>query len=394
MMQIITEEAVILFDPIETIFDVTPVGGSLVQRLNTVTGEYSPDRTIVPMVISPSLQVVDHNITDGSKASDVTALLAVNWYIVTTENGTEQETEIVAVYDAEAVSHADYELYGKGLMVNANVPTGSGVHLRFKARYVNSNTSEPLQFKRDFQLETTSYVEFNPSIELNLPNYTIVNPLQLTAANRNLAVTAKFFAGALDISANSRVTFLWEKLEGTTYRAITATDVEVVSISRNVMTINQDCVGRCKYRVTAWHQDYSAAENRRQCLLTLDRKLNAIPGMRIIRGKFLKSNIQETEAELFVTVNSHEISNPLDFFRAKWAVYKQHGTTSENRVELGWNKTVVVDRTVTGKDRSRVPTLELKAYTLSEYRLLYDENDEPVTDENGENVVGQVIEDL
>lgn len=394
MRQIITEEAAILYDPIETVFDVTPIGGSLVQRLNTVTGEYSPDRAITPMVFSPSLQVVDHNITEGSKASDATALLAVNWYTVTTENGTETETEIVAVYDAEALNHADYELFGKGLMVNANVPQGSGVHLRLKATYVNSNTNEPLQLKRDFQLETVPYVEFNPSIELNLPNYTIVNPFALTAANRNLAVTAKFFAGALDISANTRVTFLWEKLEGTTYRAITATDVEVVSISRNVMTINQDCVGRCKYRVTAWHQDYSAAENRRQCLLTLDRKLNAIPGMRIIRGKFLKPNVQETEAELFVTVNSHEISNPLDFFRAKWAVYKQHGTSLEDRVELGWNKSVVADRSVTGRDRTRVPTFEMEAFSLSEYRLLYDENDEPVTDENGEYVVGQVIEDL
>ena len=118
MKQILTEEAVILYDPIETTFDVTPIGGSLVQRQNTITGEYSPDRGITPMVLSPELQVIDHNITEGSKVIDGTALMTVLWYQVTASGGTETETEIIAVYDEEAQTHADYELYGKGLLVN------------------------------------------------------------------------------------------------------------------------------------------------------------------------------------------------------------------------------------------------------------------------------------
>lgn len=393
MAQVFTEEAIVIYDPIKTIFDVPPVGGSLKQRQNITDGEYSPDRSLTPMVLSPSLQVIDPNVTDGNQTSDQTEAMTVRWYVITVENGSEIETEITSIYDPESQNHANYEKYGKGLMVNANVPAGDTVLLRMRASFVNPNSNDTLKFDRDFTLNTVPYVEFNPAIEVNIPNYMIVDPFKLTSANRNLAVTAKFLAGSLDISSNQKVTFLWEKLDGTTYRAITATDVEVVSIIRNVMTINQDCVGRCKYRVTAWHADYSAAENRRSYLMTLNRQMSgATPKPRITRGKFLKTNVKETEAELVVSVNSNEISNPENFFRSKWAVYKQSGTTKQGRVELGWNKKVVADRSITGYDKTKVPTFEMTVYSLSEYRLLYDENDNPLCDANGNYIVGQVME--
>lgn len=393
MAQIITEEAVILYDPIKTAFDVLPVGGMLGQRQNTITGEYSPDRDITPMVLSPSLQVIDPNITEGSQVSDETNMLTIAWYLVTTENGSELETEIADVYDPEAQSHATYEKYGKGLMINANVPAGSTVHLRLRAGYVNQNTNEPLDWKRDFFLKTEPYVEFNPAIEVNIPNYSIVNPITLNADNKMLPVTAKFFAGTQDITSNAKVTFLWEKLEGTAYRAIRATDVEVVSVVRNVMTLNQECIGRCKYRATAWHTDYSAAEHRRSYLMTLNRQFSGVtPQLRIIRGKFLKSNISESEAQLVVSVNSHEISNPEDFFRAKWGLYKQRGAAQEGSVDLGWGNSVTVGRSKTGYDRTRVPTFRMEAHTLSEFQLSTDADGNPITDANGEYVIGQVIE--
>ena len=393
MAQIITEEAVILYDPIETVFDVQPIGGMLGQRQNTITGEYSPDRSVTPMVLSPSLQVIDPNITEGSQSADETERMTIAWYIVTTENGIETETEIADVYDPEAQNHADYEKYGKGLMVNANVTVGETVHLRLKASYVNRNTNEPLKFTRNFLLSTEPFVEFNPSIEVNIPNYSIVNPFKLTAANKQLAVTAKFFAGTQDITSNANVTFLWEKLEGTTYRAIAATDVEVVSVVRNVMTVNQECIGRCKYRVTAWHTGYSAAEHRRSFLITLNRQFSGVtPQLRITRGKFLKSNISESEAQLVVSVNSHEISNPEDFFRVKWGLYKQHGSSQEGNVELGWGNSVVADRSKTGYDKTRVPTFKMEVHTLSEYRLCIGSDGNPVTDSNGEYIIGQEIE--
>lgn len=395
MIQTVTEEAIIIYDPVETVFDVMPIGGDLVQSQNTITGEYSPDRTLTPMVLEPSMQVVDHNITSGSKTSDVTDRLTATWYRVTESDGVETETEIDDVYSVVAQNHADYELYGKGLMVNANVPVGSVEHLRLRVMYVNTNTNEPVKTQRDFKLMTQPFVEFNPAIEVNIPNYTIVSPFKLTAANRNLAITAKFLAGALDISANAKVTFLWEKLQGTAYRAIAATDVEVVSIVRNVMTVNLDCVGRCKYRVTAWHTDYSAAENRRSYLMTLNRQMSGVNvQMQIVRGKFLKMDTKETEARLVVTVNSNELANPEDYFRTRWFLYKQRGSAQEGRTELGWGNSVVAGRGLTGTDRSRVPTFEMQVRSLSEYQLLLDENDEPITEANGEYVVGQVIENL
>ena len=147
--------------------------------------------------------------------------------------------------------------------------------------------------------------------------------------------------------------------------------------------------------MTAWHTDYSAAENRRSYLMTLNRQMSGVNvQMQIVRGKFLKIGTKETEARLVVTVNSNELANPEDYFRTRWFLYKQRGSTQEGRTELGWGNSVVAGRGLTGFDRSRVPTFEMQVRSLSEYQLLLDENDEPITDANGEYVVGQVIENL
>lgn len=394
MAQIITEEAVILYDPIETVFEVEPIGGSPVQRQNTITGEYAPDRTLTPMVLSPSLQVIDPNVQGGARGSDRTASITVQWYRVTTSGNTETETEIVAAYSAGATAHADYELYGKGLMVNANTPAGSSVHLRLKASYVNPNTNEPLRFRHDFLLTTEPFIEFNPAIEVNVPNYSVVDPFRLTAANRQLAVVARFFAGQLDISTSQNVVFLWEKLDGTAYRSIAATDVEVVSITGNTMVLDQECIGRCKYRVTAWHSGYAAQEHRRSYTFTLNRQMSgATLQARIVRGKFLKADVRESEAEMVLSVNSSEVANPEDFFRAKWSIYRQSGSSQQGRTLLGWGNRAVANRSLTGSDKTKVPTFEMEAHSLSEYQIATDDNGTPVTDDNGNYIIGQVIED-
>ncbi len=395
MQQIITEEAAIIYDPIETTFDVQPIGGKLNQRQNSITGEYSPDRTITPMVLMPSLQVKDTNKEAGQQISDETENMTVQWFRVYSNDGVETEEEITDVYDPEAQAHEDLELYGKGLMVNANTPAGEYVEVRIKASFVNPNTLEVLRFKRGIELKCDTYIEFNPSIEVNIPNYSIVDPFKITDANKYRSITAKFFAGADDITSNQNVTFLWEKLDGTTYRTMTNADVEVMSVSRNVMVINQECVGRCKYRVTAWHTGYAEPENRRSFLFTINRQMSgATPTIQITRGKFLKSNIEESEAKLVVSVNSSELSNPEKFFVCKWSMYRQNGTTQEGLTYLGWGMNAIAGRSVSGYDRTKVPTFKAEVYSLSEYQLCTDDNGDPVTDDNGGYITGQVIEHL
>lgn len=386
-----TNEAIIIYDALNTTFDVQMLGGGLTQRKNTFSGEFTVDRTICPMALCPTLQVTDPNMDNVT--TDQTQMLVVRWYTVTSSGGTVTETEITSRNSSD-----NFYLSGKDLMVQANIEAGSSVVLRVKASYVNRHTYETVMFEKDLVLSTTSYVEYNPGLEVNIPTYSIVSPFNIIDEGGNSdnylrTVQAKFFAGTVDISSNSRIAYVWEKKDGANYRGISGTDVEVVSISGRNMILDLRCIGRVKYRVTAYHQDFAQSENRRTAYFTIHRQMSGhTVRTEVTRGKYLKRSTLESEIEVVLTVNSHTMDNPSEFFTFAWTFYRQVGTAREGTQFLGFGPKATAGRNLSGYDKTKRPTFQLEYRPLSEYQLLTDDNDEPIVDENGEYVIGQLEE--
>lgn len=386
-----TNEAIIIYDALNTTFDVQMLGGGLTQRKNTFSGEFTVDRTICPMALCPTLQVTDPNLDNVT--TDQTQMLVVRWYMVTSSGGSVTETEITSRNNSD-----NYYLSGKDLIVQANVEAGSNVVLRVKASYVNRHTNETVMFEKDLVLSTTTYVEYNPGLEVNIPTYSIVSPFNIIDegdVNDNYlrTVQAKFFAGTVDISSNARITYIWEKKDGANYRAIAGTDVEVVSISGRNMVLDLRCIGRVKYRVTAYHLDFAQSENKRTVYFTIDRQMSGhTVRTDVTKGKYLKRSTQESEIEAVLTVNSHTKENPSDYFTFAWTFYRQNGTAREGTTFIGFGPKATVGRNLSGYDRTKRPTFQLEYKPLSEYQLLTDDNDEPIVDENDEYVIGQLEE--
>ncbi len=385
---ILTDEAIIIYDALNTAFDVQMLGGGLTQRKNTVTGEFTVDRTICPMELCPTLQVTDPNADNVT--TDQTFMLAVNWYTVTTSGGTTTETEITS-----RSSNDPYYLYGKSLIVQANVAPGNSVVLRVKASFVNQHTNQTMQFEKDFVLSTESYVEFNPALEVNIPSYSIVSPFKIideggASDNYLRTVLAKFFAGTQDISTNARMTYVWEKKDGANYRAITGTDVEVVSVSGRQMVLDLRCIGLQKYRVTAYHQDFAQSENRRTVYFTVHRQMSGYRFDTQMRGKYLKKDTRDSECQILVHVNSDLLEDPLKYFTFKWSFYLQNGTAKEGNTLIGFGTSAKVDRSKSGYNRNKVPTFACEPHELSEYVLMTDENNDPIIDDTtGEYIIAQ-----
>ncbi len=383
-----TDEAIIIYDALVTVFDVPNIGGALTQRKNSFTGEFTVDRTICPMSLTPTITVKDPNLDD--ETSDQTSLLVTSWFFVTQENGAEVETPIG--------NNTSDDIYysGKNLMVERNVEAGDIVIIRLKAVYYNPHTTEPMHFTRDFTLSTTTYLMYNPAIAVDIPNYSTVSPFHLiddgSASDNHLrTVTAKFFSGSQDISTNSRLVFTWEKKDGSSYRAIAATDVEVVSISGRQMVLDLTCVGRVKYRVTAYHQDFDAADYRKSYTFTVNRQMSGFTLKPVVvRGKLLKLNVTESEAEAQLSVNSNAVDNPGKFFTFYWTFYRQNGTSREGTTFLGTGPSVKAGRSLSGYDKTKRPTFQMESHPLSEYRLLVDDNGDPVTGDSNELIIGQV----
>lgn len=386
-----TNEAIIIYDALNTTFDVQMLGGGLTQRKNTFSGEFTVDRTICPMALCPTLQVTDPNMDNVT--SDQTQMLVVRWYTVTSSGGTVTETEITSRNNTD-----NYYLSGKDLIVQANVEAGNSVVLRVKASYVNRHTNETVMFEKDLVLSTTTYVEYNPGLEVNIPTYSIVSPFNIideggASDNYLRTVQAKFFAGTIDISSNARIKYVWEKKDGATYRAITGTDIEVVSISGRNMVLDLRCIGRVKYRVTAYHLDFAQSENRRTAYFTINRQMSGhTVRTEVTRGKYLKRSTLESEIEAVLTVNSHTMDNPSDYFTFAWTFYRQNGMAKEGETFLGFGPKATAGRNLSGYDKTKRPTFQLEYRPLSEYRLLTNDNDEPIVDENGEYVIGQIEE--
>lgn len=378
---ITTDQAGILFDPLKTSFDVDVVGGLLTQRYNSITYEFESDRTLFPVALRPRLQVTDPNIVEGEQSSDKTASLTVNWY--RTVDG--EEVEITA-------TSGDYHLDGKNLVVEANVTPGENVALHAVCQFVNPNTLEVLKFEKRFNLSTQTFVEYNPDIKIDASNYTVVSPFMTTRGQQRV-LTGKFFAGAADISTDSHVRYLWEKKDGANYRAITETDVEVASVSGRQLTLNMDCVGDVTYRLTGWHTEYPSQTVA--ALATFHRQYSGFSvRIRTVKGKILKNNVTESVAEAVVAVNSNEIANPGDYFRFLWRFYRQHGATKEGNTIIGNGATARADRSLSGYDKTRVPTFQLEYVPVTEYRLLYSRaTGNPICTQAGNLVVGQVLKE-
>ena len=396
-----TTEAVIIYDALSTVFDVLEQGGSLTQKYNTITQEYVVDRTVCPLALVPKLTVTDPN--EGDKTTDESSMLTVQWYRVTTGSGGETETEITAT---TSTGNAYYKV-GTTLMVAANVATGSPVILRIKAGFVNPHTNEQMRFTKDFVLSTTTYLDFNPALELDISVLYTISPFDLTDGangNRYRTVTAKFFAGAKDISTDSHVVYVWEKMVNNQYVQIAlptavagSTDIttspnanavqndgnaEVVSINGRTMVLDLFCIEREKYRCKAYYNvaPYNQSQFQMSRLFTVDRRM---PGYslkpRVTVGKYLRKDMKISTAEAVLSVNSNELGNPSQYFCIGWTFYLQSGTSKQNTTFIGSGNSASVDRSKSGYDRTKVPTFEMSYEPLTEYKVVHHKYKNPST---------------
>ena len=399
MNQILTDEAVIINEPIQTTFDVLVRGGSLTQQQDMITSLFDPDRQRFPIILEPTLLVTDPNT--GRTGVEEIGLCLVNWYTVAA-NGT--KTEITS----QDTQNDDYAKDGKALVVHANIPAGQLQGLYVEVQYPNAALGNNLKFERKLTLSTSAMTSFDPMLSLDVPNLVTVNPFHM-GETVTRTITASFFAGKQDISTHAKVVYEWEILDGNAYRAITETDVEVDSVSTRSVTINGtattvhyrtivlrlECIKSCKIRCTAYHADISGSQFRRSVTFTVDRKMyGARPQVRVVRGKHLKGDVTESEAEFSVLVNSNLINNPMDFFNVHWKFYRLSGTSRQNETDLGWGQSATAARSLSGTDKTKKPTFEGEIFSLGEYALLEDDNGDPIEDDNSTDlVIGQYLED-
>lgn len=167
------------------------------QDYNADEDTYTPDYTITPLVLQPSVSIRDKD--EVLESGNVNAELAnVKWYegSSTSPIGTES---------------TDYEIIQDGdtkgqIKIKKNATVNNPITMRFYGEYVDSRTGQIFVINMSYLIQCKNSTECVPVLDVNAADVTIYNPLKDVDIQ---TVTASLRIGAKECDASKRK-FVWE----------------------------------------------------------------------------------------------------------------------------------------------------------------------------------------
>lgn len=167
------------------------------QDYNADEDTYTPDYTITPLVLQPSVSIRDKD--EVLKSGNVNAELAnVKWYegSSTSPIGTEN-TDFEIVQDGDTKGQ---------IKIKKNATVNNPITMRFYGEYVDSRTGQIFVINMSYLIQCKNSTECVPVLDVNAADVTIYNPLKDVDIQ---TVTASLRIGAKECDASKRK-FVWE----------------------------------------------------------------------------------------------------------------------------------------------------------------------------------------
>lgn len=242
---ITTKRIDFIYTPLQVSPSITAVDGQggtvpAVQTYDNNGGQsvYTPDYSIVPLVIQPTVNVADR---DGVLASGSVngSLSDCKW--VERVNGTDTViTSSNANYDITACT-ATNATQGR-IKVKRNCPVNGEITLEFQCRYMDPRNKEVHEIRQTFTVRCESVTEYAPKLTLDIPAQSWWNPLKDPSKR---VITAKLYQGGQEVAAANRI-FVWEEMDASgNWNAIdlNAPHTYDVDINDNQLTVLRDYMG-------------------------------------------------------------------------------------------------------------------------------------------------------
>lgn len=217
------------------------------QNYNTDTQEYTPDYTLIPLIIQPIVSVIDKDEVIGAGRINH-ALTNIRWY----ENINGTQTLI-------GTGNSNYEITTSGgsagrIKVKRNAEPKVPITLVFYAEYVDSRTGQVMIIQGSYLISCGSASD-QVRVELDAADQTIFNPL---ADPQTQTVKATVWLGDKLCDA-SKYALVWEVLDGSTWRTAESDavmDYDITVNSNGTVTINRWLMGtemylRCRVKYSA-----------------------------------------------------------------------------------------------------------------------------------------------
>lgn len=217
--------------------------------------EYTPDYTLTPLTLFPRCNATDPD--NLVKLGSVNAKLTnMKWY--ETVNGTRT---LITSDNASYTITTDGTQKGQ-ILVKKNVSTIQPVTLEFYAEYVDAGRSgQTYVFRYTYLIRSVDGSEATPSLMIDSPSGMDWNPLR---DRTEQTITAKLIVADVDVTDTDKCRFFFYRVLSTgSLELITGTgdnDWEVVSITKNTLTIDRNYIGtEQRYVVKASYSHEGAA---------------------------------------------------------------------------------------------------------------------------------------
>lgn len=206
-------------DPLSLHYGINAVSGNTVQTYNNESKEYEPDRTLVPLILSPYVEVYDPESVQNGKQTPT----AVEWY-----DGVPAKD-----YSNRITAGDNYEI-GDGtvtgfpkdaLKVKKNVPADNPMQIYCVVKFTDKRTQQTVRVEMNVKLYTTVYESRNYKVTVDCPPSWKIDPLKETDWLHTL--TAQLYSGSTVVD-DVHAAYWWQvRDENGAWREITSEDEEL-----------------------------------------------------------------------------------------------------------------------------------------------------------------------
>lgn len=341
-----TASAYILYQPLTVSLYVDVIGGTMSQAQDALTGDYDPDRSLVPLILKPKLQISD---PDGILVSgDYTSgLIDCRWYEANDDS--DEQKRITG-------STKGYTLgsYGQ-LTVSKNVPSSSPVSLFFTCAWIDRRNNNIFRKTWQGSLTTEKRLDLKLSMKLDCAQKIAISPFRVPTAETSdhiRVINATLYNGDVPID-ESKTHFSWEILENgrfTQFNEYPFLDDD--SGEGSQLVIKPAFIDKELFKVTGFVTDYPQFSVSELVKVYRDYG-NWSDEVRIESGKFIRPDTTEITAKAYVTSRRGTYSNPQEYFDITH-IFTTNETNAEEKV-IGYGESVTVPASIAGKDPHIVP---------------------------------------
>lgn len=145
--------------PLSYIFQMLELGGSYIQKYDTLTGTYAPNRALTPFILKPQLLISDPDgtLSTGDYSSQ---LINVVWVVSLSVPGYP-----VALVSGGSINTYTIDATTKALSLYCNVVPGNVLTVEFSADYLDTRRGEVQHFDWSREITTEAQTNYNCSID-------------------------------------------------------------------------------------------------------------------------------------------------------------------------------------------------------------------------------------